>query len=67
MNKKYKFGGIIVLEIKENRESNMCTIEGIENANHILTDFWNTINNVEKISSNILVDEDVKIMNIDKK
>ena len=38
-------GGIIVLGIKENSESNICTIEGVENANYILKDFWNTINN----------------------
>lgn len=26
----------------------MCTIEGVEEVNNILKDFWNTINNSEK-------------------
>ena len=59
-------GGIIVLGIKENKENDICTIEGIENANHILKDFWNTINNREKISVNVLDDEDVKIVDIEE-
>ena len=60
-------GGIIVLGIKENKEDDICIIEGIENANHILKDFWNTINNREKISVNVLDDEDVKIVDIEGK
>ena len=60
-------GGVIVLGIKENKENNICTIEGIENAKQILKDFWNTVNNREKISSNVLDDDDVKIIDIDNK
>lgn len=46
-------GGMIILGIKENRETKTCSLEGIENANYILKDFWNTINNSEKVSCNI--------------
>ena len=60
-------GGTIVLGIKENNENNICTIEGIEKADYILKDFWNTINNKEKISSNVLENDDVKIVDIDNK
>ena len=50
-------GGIIILGIKENKETKMCTIEGVEEVNNILKDFWNTINNSEKVSCNILNDD----------
>lgn len=60
-------GGIIVLGIKENKENNICTIEGIDNYNNILKDFWNTINNKEKINFNNLMDDDIEIKNIDNK
>ncbi len=60
-------GGIIVLGIKENKENNICTIEGIDNYNNILKDFWNTINNKEKISFNTITDDDIEIKNIDNK
>ena len=55
-------GGIIVLGIKENKETKMCTIEGVEEVNNILKDFWNTINNSEKVSCNILNDDCLEIM-----
>ena len=60
-------GGIIVLGIKEDKENNICTIEGIDNYNNILKDFWNTINNKEKISFNTITDDDIEIKNIDNK
>ena len=60
-------GGIIVLGIKENKENNVCTIEGVDNYNNILKDFWNTINNKEKISFNNLNDDNIEISKIDNK
>lgn len=60
-------GGIIVLGIKEERGNNVCSIEGIENVNNILKDFWNTINNKEKISFNNLNDNNIKINKIENK
>ena len=40
----------------------MCTIGGVEEVNNILKDFWNTINNSEKVSCNILNDDCLEIM-----
>lgn len=56
-----------MLGIKENKETKICTIEGIENLNNILKDFWNTINNKEKVSSNILDDDDIKVVDVENK
>ena len=42
-------GGIIILGIKENKETKMWTIEGVEEVNNILKDFWNTINKYNAI------------------
>ena len=60
-------GGIIILGIKENKETKMCTIEGVEEVNNILKDFWNTINNSEKVSCNILNDDCVEIMKVENR
>ena len=40
---------MIILGIKEDKKTKICDLEGIENVNDILKDFWNTINNKEKI------------------
>ena len=59
--------GIIILGIKENKENDICTIEGVEKLNNILKDFWNTINNKEKVSCNILNDDNINILEIENK
>lgn len=59
--------GIIILGVKEDKETKICDLEGIENVNDILKDFWNTINNKEKISYNILNDDDIEITYIEGK
>lgn len=58
-------GGIIVLGIKENNKK--FIISGIENPQTILKSFWDTINNPQKISNNILYDTDVQIKEIENK
>lgn len=60
-------GGFIILGVKENKETKICSIEGIENVNNILKDFWNTINNSEKISCNIIDDDYVEVTEIEGK
>lgn len=57
-------GGKIVLGIKEDKTTKLCSLEGIENIDNILKDFWNTINNKEKVSFNILNNEDIEIEKI---
>ena len=59
--------GIIVLGVKENKENGKFTLEGIDNINNVLKDFWNNINNKEKVSSNILNDDDINILEIENK
>lgn len=59
-------GGIIILGIIENKKAQNCIIEGVKNSNNILKDFWNTINNKSKVSINILTDNDIQVINIEK-
>lgn len=53
-------GGIIVLGIKEVKKKSSLDfeIQGVENVDRQITDFWNTINS-QKVSANILADENV--------
>ena len=59
--------GVIILGIKEDKETKICSLEGVENTNNILKDFWNTINNSEKVSCNILNDDYVEVAKIEDK
>lgn len=59
--------GVIVLGVKEDKENKKYFVEGVENYNNILKDFWNTINNIEKISCNTLTDDYIKVTKIDNK
>lgn len=62
-------GGYILLGIEENlatlKSEEKFTICGVQKANQIQKDFWNTINS-EKVSCCLLKDEDVKIIEYDK-
>lgn len=49
-------GGVIVLGVKENTKDGSLYVEGIDNVHKLLKDFWNTVNNRQKVSSNILTD-----------
>lgn len=53
-------GGVIVLGVKE-REDGSFLIEGLNDTHKLLKDFWNTVNNRQKVSCNILTDSMVKI------
>ncbi|MDE5687702.1 MAG: putative DNA binding domain-containing protein [Paramuribaculum sp.] len=48
-------GGVIVLGVNENRNGHLV-VEGLEDVRKTLKDFWNTVNNRQKVSSNILTD-----------
>ena len=43
------------------------TIEGVTNPDKLLTDLWNLLNDPNKVSANLLKDEDVQIVSIDGK
>ena len=53
-------GGLIILGVKEIKTGTAVNYEisGVENANSIISDFWNTINS-GKVNRNILKDADV--------
>lgn len=63
-------GGYILLGVKENLSEKVMarrfTFSGVEAPEKIITDFWNTVNG-DKVSSNILLDEDVSIVSHDGK
>ncbi len=59
--------GTIILGIRENFQTQSYSIEGIENHQTILNDLWNTINNKEKISCNILDDDNIEVTKINGK
>lgn len=57
-------GGVILLGVRERKDGSF-SFEGLVNAVKLEKDFWNIINNRQKISTNILTDSMVKIENID--
>lgn len=54
------YGGVIILGVKENKDGSWYRT-GLENAAKLQKDFWDTINNKNKISVNLLTDKDVEI------
>jgi predicted HTH transcriptional regulator len=59
-------GGIILLGVSEDTKGNFA-IEGVKKAEAILQDFWNTINNQNKISLNILQTRHASIEEVNSK
>ena len=59
-------GGTILLGVCEKADKSF-EIVGLNDAERILTDFWNTINNQSKVNINILSSKDVEIITIDNK
>lgn len=53
------YGGSIVLGIAEDASTGKFIPKGISNTQQMLSDIWNTLNNRQKISSNILLDHHV--------
>lgn len=49
-------GGVIVLGVKENFKDGSLYVEGLEDVHKLLKDFWNMVNNRQKVSCNILTD-----------
>jgi len=64
------FGGYILLGVSEVQEPDASlkqySVVGVNNADKIITDFWNTIHS-EKVNRNLLRDEDVKVVEYDGK
>ena len=53
------YGGVILLGVKENEDGSFSSA-GLRNSEKLKKDHWNTLNNPNKISSNILTDSNIK-------
>lgn len=49
-------GGVIVLGVKENSKDGSLYVEGLDDVHKLLKDFWNMVNNRQKVNCNILTD-----------
>jgi ATP-dependent DNA helicase RecG len=58
-------GGIVLLGVEQKGYN--FFVKGVEEPSKILRDFWSIINNINKISANILRDDDVEVVNVDGK
>jgi len=58
------YGGIIILGVDEKPDGSFMT-SGLKNAEKLKKDFWNTINNEQKVSLNLLSDGDVESFEIE--
>ena len=52
-------GGVIILGVKEQNDKSWCTT-GLKDASKLEKEFWDLVNNQQKISFNILTGKDVK-------
>lgn len=65
------YGGLILLGVHEDMEeqdrSKRFMITGVSDASKLRIDFWNMLNNKEKVNINLLRDDDVNIVEIEGK
>lgn len=59
-------GGLIILGVKENKD-HIFPIEGVDNPESLIKSFWDTVNNQNKVSINLLLDKHVYTKEIDGK
>lgn len=61
-------GGVIILGVSENKTDPIgkerFRITGVTDVNKVITDFFNTLNNKQKVNKSILVDSDVRTVYI---
>ena len=61
------FGGTIVLGVSKKRVTGEYVVTGLDNPEKLVRDFWNIVKNEDRVSSDILKNEDVKIEVLDGK
>ena len=54
-------GGVIFLGVRE--ENHEFTVEGVEDARKIVTDFWNMVHSPNKVSAEVVFERNVQIVN----
>ena len=52
------YGGVILLGVEEKKDGSFVT-SGLRNSDKLIKDFWNIINNVNKVSVNLLTDNSI--------
>lgn len=52
-------GGLILLGVKEQEHSKKLVPTGVENPEKLISEIWNVLNNPQKISENILLNDDI--------
>ncbi len=60
-------GGVILLGVTEHKNlsgSERFEVTGVADSNKVVTDFFNMLNNPQKVSCNVLVDSDVRIVDV---
>ena len=55
------FGGTIILGIGEDKETKKFIPMGVSNAEKMISDIWNIVNNSQKVSRNILLERHVYV------
>lgn len=60
-------GGVILLGLKEDKETKKLIPVGVDNPEKMMSEIWNTLNNSQRISSNILLDKHVYVKDYDDK
>ena len=57
------YGGVIILGVEENKDGSWHTT-GLQGEEKLLKDFWNNINNPQKVSHNLLTEQDIRIFQL---
>ena len=63
-------GGVILLGVYENKEKpfpERFEVTGVMDSNKVVTDFFNQLHNPQKVNRSVLVDSDVRIVEVDGK
>lgn len=53
------FGGTILLEVDENKETKELIPCGVDHPEQMISDIWNTLNNRQKVSANLLLEHHI--------
>ena len=59
-------GGVILLGVEEKKDGSLIPV-GVDNPEQMVKDIWNTVNNQQKVSVNLLMDKNVTVESVDGK
>jgi ATP-dependent DNA helicase RecG len=58
--------GVILLGVEEKKDGSLIPV-GVDNPEQMVKDIWNTVNNQQKVSVNLLMDKNVTVESVDGK